>query len=154
VNAAYNPTGATGNFFEVPPSSGIIAIDPSVSVDTLKTTDTGNAGANELALAVAQVQNTSFSTANGDQINGTISGYLASGVSGFGASLSSVTSQLDDQNTVQQMVESQRDSVSGVNEDDEMTDLMKYQRAFQASSQVINIVDNLLDVVVNGLVKN
>jgi flagellar hook-associated protein 1 FlgK len=34
-----------------------------------------------------------------------------------------------------------------------MTDLMQYQRAFQASSRVISIVDNLLDTVVNGLVR-
>ena len=30
---------------------------------------------------------------------------------------------------------------------------MKYQRAFQASSRVINIIDSLLDVVVNGLIR-
>ena len=45
----------------------------------------------------------------------------------------------------------QRDAVSGVSLDEEMADLVKYQRAFQASSRVFTIVDDLLDTVVNGL---
>jgi flagellar hook-associated protein 1 FlgK len=32
-----------------------------------------------------------------------------------------------------------------------MTDLIKYQRAFQASSRVITMLDDLLDTVVNKL---
>ena len=35
--------------------------------------------------------------------------------------------------------------------DEEMADLMKYQRAFQASSRVFSAVDDLLDLVVNRL---
>jgi flagellar hook-associated protein 1 FlgK len=41
--------------------------------------------------------------------------------------------------------------VSGVSLDEEMADLMKYQRAFQASSRVFTVLDDLLDVVVNQL---
>jgi flagellar hook-associated protein 1 FlgK len=152
VNQAYNPTGATGNFFEVPPSSGIIALDPTLSFSTLKTTDTGDAGGNELALAVAQLATKQFSTSGGDQIDGTISGYFAKTVSGFGETFSGVNDRVDNETILQQAVRTQRDSVSGVSQDEELTDLMKYQRAFQASSRVINIVDNLLDVVVNGLI--
>jgi flagellar hook-associated protein 1 FlgK len=48
-------------------------------------------------------------------------------------------------------VRSQRDSVSGVSLDEEMADLLKYQRAFQASSRVFSTIDDLLDTVVNHL---
>jgi flagellar hook-associated protein 1 FlgK len=48
-------------------------------------------------------------------------------------------------------VKSQRDSVSGVSLDEEMADMIKYQRAFQASSRVIQVIDELLDTVVNRL---
>ncbi|HEY2801339.1 MAG TPA: flagellar hook-associated protein FlgK [Chthoniobacterales bacterium] len=153
VNQAYNPTGMTGDFFKVPPDSGIIALDPKLDFTTLKTTDSGDAGGNELALAVAQLATKQFSTSGGDLIDGTISGYFAKTVSGFGETLAGVNDRVDNQALSQQAVRAQRDSVSGVSQDEELTDLMKYQRAFQASSRVINIVDNLLDVVVNGLIR-
>jgi flagellar hook-associated protein 1 FlgK len=153
VNQAYNPTDATGDFFQIPPATGIIALDPNLNFNTLKTTDTGDAGANELALAVAQLATKQFSTAGGDLIDGTITGYFAKTVSGFGETLASTSDRFDDQTILQQAVKTQRDSVSGVSQDEELTDLMKYQRAFQANSRVINVIDSLLDVVVNGLIR-
>jgi flagellar hook-associated protein 1 len=129
----------------------LISLDPTLNASTIKTTNTANAGANELALAVAQVQNQTFSTANGDQINGTISGYYSSAVTGIGEAIDGAQSQLTDQTAVQNMVEQQRSSVSGVNEDDELTNLMTYQSAFQAQARVMNTVNDLLDIVINGL---
>ena len=35
--------------------------------------------------------------------------------------------------------------------DEEMADLVRFQRAYQASSRVFTIVDDLLDTVVNHL---
>jgi flagellar hook-associated protein 1 FlgK len=152
VNTAYNPMGTTGNFFQgTPPSGSLIALDPTLSASTLKSTNTGNPGANELALAVAQVQNQNFSTAGGDQINGTIGGYYSQAVTSIGESIDTAQSQLTDQTAVQTMVQQQRDSVSGVNQDDELTNLMTYQSAFQAQARVMNTVDDLLDVICNGL---
>ncbi len=40
-----------------------------------------------------------------------------------------------------------RESLSGVSIDEEMVDLMQYQRAFQAASRVVQITDGLLDNV-------
>ena len=40
-----------------------------------------------------------------------------------------------------------RESLSGVSVDDEMLDLMQYQRAFQAAGRVVQITDGLLDNV-------
>ena len=151
MNAAYNPTGSTGDFFQVPPASGLIALDPSLNVDTLKTSDTGNSGANELALAVAQVAGKSFSTGSGDLITGTIGQFYNKSVTSLGQSISGLDSRLTDQGAVEAMVRSQRDSISAVSLDEEMADLLKFQRAYQASARVINVMDDLLDVVVNQL---
>ncbi len=46
-----------------------------------------------------------------------------------------------------------KDSVSGVSMDEEMANLIQYQHAYQANSKVISTVDELLDVVINGLKK-
>ena len=47
--------------------------------------------------------------------------------------------------------EEQRLSVSGVSLDEEMTDLITFQHAYQANAKMINTIDQLLDVVINGL---
>jgi flagellar hook-associated protein 1 FlgK len=150
VNAAYNPTGLTGDFFSGSPS-GLIGLQAGLTAASLKTTDTANAGANELALAVATVANTKFHTTSGDLIDGTPSGFLSSIVSGLGQSLASASARLDDQQLSQQAVAAMRDAVSGVSQDEELTDLMQYQRSFQASARYLNVVDSLLELVVTRL---
>ena len=151
VNAAYNPTAATGNFFTVPPTSGIIQLEASLNYTTLKTTDTGNAGANELALAVAEVAQKKFSTAGGDLVDGTIGSFYHRTVSGLGETIAGVDSELADQKIIQGMITGQRDAVSGVSMDEEVADLMKFQRAFQASSRVIGVIDSMLESLINSV---
>jgi flagellar hook-associated protein 1 FlgK len=47
------------------------------------------------------------------------------------------------------MLLTQRDSASGVSLDEEMTNLTKFQRAYQASARVINTIDTLFDSVLS-----
>lgn len=44
-----------------------------------------------------------------------------------------------------------KESVSGVSIDEEMANLIQYQHAYQANAKVISTVNELLDVVINGL---
>ena len=44
-----------------------------------------------------------------------------------------------------------RAAVSGVSLDEEMTDLIQFQHAYTANAKIISTIDELLDVVVNGL---
>lgn len=152
VNGAYNPTGTTGNFFDpAGTTAGTIAVASTVTAANLKASDGGAAGDNTVALAIANLANTSFSTSGGDAIDGTFSGFYSTTVTNIGQSLATANARVDDQNNIQKLVKSQRDAVSGVSLDEEMADLMKYQRAFQASSRVFTIVDDLLDTVVNKM---
>lgn len=155
VNAAYNPTGATGDFFALDPAApaGALALAPGLTPSTLKASDGGPAADNTLALAVSALANKKFSTASGDFIDGTFAQYYGGVVSGLGREVAGAEGRLQDQSNIEDLVRASRQSVSGVSLDEEMTDLMKYQRAFQASSRVINIIDQLLDTVVNGLVR-
>ncbi len=153
VNEAYNTGGTAGDFFSTAPTSGLIAVDSNLTYSTLKTASNGDSGGNDIALAVAAVASKDFSTSSGDGIDGTLSGFYGKVASGLGESVSSSESKLSDQQTVEKLITSQRDAVSGVSQDEELTDLMKYQRGFQASSRVINVIDKLLDTVVNGLIQ-
>ncbi|WP_039655937.1 flagellar hook-associated protein FlgK [Clostridium tyrobutyricum] len=44
-----------------------------------------------------------------------------------------------------------RESTSGVSMDEEMTNLIQFQHCYQANAKMISTVDELLDVVINGL---
>lgn len=152
VNSAYNPSAtAGGDFFAAGgTTAGTLALQGGLTAATLRA-GTGAAGDNSVALAVAGIANQSFSTAGGDAIDGTLSQFFSQSVSNLGQALASANSRVDDQTNISNLVKSQRDSVSGVSLDEEMADLVRFQRAFQASSRVFSVVDELLDTVVNRL---
>lgn len=43
-----------------------------------------------------------------------------------------------------------RQAISGVSMDEEMTNMMKYQHAYNASARMINVIDSMIDKIVNG----
>ena len=49
-------------------------------------------------------------------------------------------------------LELNRLSVSGVSLDEEMTNLIQYQHAYSANAKVISTVNEMLDVIINGLI--
>lgn len=85
---------------------------------------------------------TSGSTAKDKYIS--ITNTLGTSIKTTKESLTSVTGELES-------YEQQRLSVSGVSLDEEMTDLITFQHAYQANAKMINTIDQLLDVVINGL---
>lgn len=85
---------------------------------------------------------TSGSTAKDKYIS--ITNTLGTSIKTTKESLTSVAGELES-------YEEQRLSVSGVSLDEEMTDLITFQHAYQANAKMINTVDQLLDVVINGL---
>ena len=46
-------------------------------------------------------------------------------------------------------IENQRQSVSGVSLDEEMTNLISYQRGYQASARTMTMMDEMLDTLIN-----
>ncbi len=153
VNAAYNPTGTTGDFFQVTAGSeaATLAVNPTLTTASLTTGTSGNPGDNTIATAVAGLITQSFSTAGGDQIDGTFGQYYSGVVSNLGSTVAAAASNLEDQTNIQAVVTQQRDSVSGVSLDQEMTNVLQYQRAYQASAQVMSTINNLLNTVITGL---
>lgn len=65
--------------------------------------------------------------------------------------LNTTNIRLEDQKLSENMAVANRDQFSGVSQDEEMTDMMKFQRSFQASARHISVIDELLDLVVNRL---
>lgn len=53
------------------------------------------------------------------------------------------------QSEVLGFLEDRRSSISGVNMNEEVVDMMKFQSAFQANSRIISIIDEMLDTLIN-----
>jgi flagellar hook-associated protein 1 FlgK len=152
VNGAYNPAHTPGgNFFDSSgTTAGTIALDPGMSSATLQA-GTGAAGDNSIATAVANIANQDFSTAGGDSIDGTIDGFYSNTTSNIGQALDTANTQVTDQTNVQTIVNNQRSSYSGVSLNDEMSKLMTYQTAYQASSELSATVNNMLSAIITDL---
>jgi flagellar hook-associated protein 1 FlgK len=67
----------------------------------------------------------------------------------FTEELADARSQLEDQTAIQDLMNRQRNAVSGVSLDEEMTNLIKYQNAFEASARLVSVIDEMLQTVVN-----
>jgi flagellar hook-associated protein 1 FlgK len=69
-------------------------------------------------------------------------------VTDFGHSLWNASQQVANHEAVSALLSAQRDSVSGVSMEEEMTSLMTYQKAYQASAKLITTVDQMLETLI------
>ena len=103
------------------------------------------------------------STSSG-QLDGTLAGSIAASASNAGiqpyyqATVTTLASNrngaaanLTSQTLLSTQVDKQRDSVSGISTNDETTDLLTFQRAFEASSKFINTIDEMYQTLINNL---
>jgi flagellar hook-associated protein 1 FlgK len=77
----------------------------------------------------------------------TFHGYYAGLVGAVGAAGQQAISMNANQTLLLQQMNNQRDSVSGVNMEEEMTHLLTAQKSFQAASQLVTTVDTLMSTV-------
>ncbi len=56
------------------------------------------------------------------------------------------------QNILTIQIENYRQAVMGVSSDEEMTNMLQFQRSYQAAARVINIVDSMIDTIINGMI--
>jgi flagellar hook-associated protein 1 FlgK len=136
VNGAYG-----GTFFESGPGpaaaslrvTAALAADPR-SVDP----GTGNAGSNDIALAVAGLRNHA-------DVDGAYRAFTAR----VGAEVRNAERQELNNQALTDAVENRRQSVAGVSMDEEMSNLVRFQRGYQASARAMSTMDEMLDVLIN-----
>lgn len=69
----------------------------------------------------------------------------------LGVHAQSVERRVDIQAKIVTEVDGQRAGESGVNLDEEMTNLVQFERAYQASAKVISTIDDMLDALINRM---
>jgi flagellar hook-associated protein 1 FlgK len=98
-----------------------------------------------VALRLAGLASTTQASLNGQ----TFGNYYTETVASLGNALQTANSQVTNQTAVSNMLATQQSSVSGVNIDQEMTNLMGFQRAYEASAQLVNTINQMLITVNN-----
>lgn len=83
----------------------------------------------------------------------TIDSYYKSMVNELGVEVEATGRIVDNQETILSKLQDDRSQESGVSLDEETTNLIQFQHAYQANAKVISTVNELLDVVINGLMK-
>lgn len=146
--AGFGLGGTTGQPFFSGINAGDIRVNAQLVDDPSLLQASGVNGANadnSVALSIAQLEGVRHPGIS----NQSFSENYAQRVAQMGQELASVNTQINDQEIVEQMLLRQRDSVSGVSIDEEMTDLMKFQRAFEASAKLIQTVDEMLNTLMS-----
>jgi flagellar hook-associated protein 1 FlgK len=143
----YNLNGGTGADFFTGTGAGNIQVNAILAGNPAlvqASSSAGESGNNQVALAMARLVDRPV-TALGNQ---TVTQRYNQIVAGLGQSLASANMRLEDQKSVGNLLAAQRDSLSGVSLDEEMTDMVKYQKAFQASARLISTIADMLDTVI------
>lgn len=83
----------------------------------------------------------------------TIDSYFKDAISKLGVDSQQAQRMVTNQGALLSQLETRRESVSGVSLDEEMTNMLQFQRSYEANAKMISVIDQLLDVVVNGLIK-
>jgi flagellar hook-associated protein 1 FlgK len=139
----YSLTGSTGANFFNGTDAATITVNAALAGNPNFIQTSGSAtaaGDNSVALQLAQLG----STAQAALGNQTFNDNYDAAVAALGDSLQTANTQVTNQTAVTQMLTTQRSSVSGVSVDEEMTNLMAYQRAYEASAKLVSTVDTLM----------
>jgi flagellar hook-associated protein 1 len=136
VNTAY---GAT--FYATGPgaAAATLRVDLALQADPgLVVAGSGASGSRDIALAVSQLRDT-------PAVDGTYRAFVAR----IGSDVREAMRQEANAQVLTDAVENRRQSISGVSMDEEMSNLVRFQRAYQASSRAMSTMDEMLDVLIN-----
>ncbi len=147
-SAGYDLSGNTGGTFFTGNSAATLGVNSAVVANPTTFQASGTAGAagdNSVAKALAALATTSFSTLS----NQSFTGNYSSTVAALGSAIASSIDDLNSTNVVSKMLTQQRDSISGVNTDEELTNLTLFQKAYEASAKLVSTLNAMLDTVIH-----
>ncbi len=142
-SGGFSLTGTSGNNFFNGSDAGSMSVYQALVDNPSLIQASGSAtasGDNTVALQLAQLATTNQAGLN----NQTFNGSYDSSVAELGSALDTANTQVSNQTAVTSMLATQRGSISGVNVDEEMTNMMTFQRAYEASAQVVTTVNTML----------
>jgi len=144
-------------FFQVNnPSAGVVtlkAINAAANDDTMNVSvsdimsgasPSPGDGSNALNIFDLSYANLSFGT-----VSDTAGNFYDSMISGLGAQASQVNNEVTNQTSLTTQLNNSRQSVSGVSLDEEMTNMVEEQNAYEAAAKLVSTIAEMMQTVVN-----
>ncbi len=159
------------NFFvaySIPPSSddtdasGITAQNIGINLNlrgneskiAAAATDAGG-GAGDNALKIVQLRHKLFAVEDGtlkETAGGvTFDDYYKNFTARLGVEAHEASRMVTNQETLLDQLDNRKEAISGVSLDEEMANMIQYQRAYQAAARMITTLDSMLDKIINGM---
>ncbi|MEK4538838.1 flagellar hook-associated protein FlgK [Peribacillus sp. FSL K6-1552] len=154
---------STLNFFEIEPGKSAaesIKVNSEILKDPSLIAAGGNSGGasgdNENAKLLADLKKKAFSDystkdQNSKELTGTFDTYYSGIIGKLGVDSQSAQKNLSNSVVLATSVNQNRDSVSSVSLDEEMTDMIRFQQAYNASARMMTMMDEMLDKIINGM---
>ncbi len=146
--AGYGLDNSTGLPYFTGTDAATIAVNPTLltSPESLATSDVINEPGNpNIARAIANVQSELLMGSGTTTVDDSYRSMIAR----LGVASQQASMQADNQSLLTDHLETARQSVSGVSIDEEMTNIIKAQHAYQAAARIISTVDSILDTLIN-----
>jgi flagellar hook-associated protein 1 FlgK len=144
-NWAVAPTAHPSGWIEVNPA---LRRDPTaVAAGFGENGRAANPGNGEAALAIASIRNTQVMVGR----LGSFNDYFADAVSRVGMLGEQSRENLSTQNLIMKQLKDMRESISGVNVDEELANMIKYQHGYNAAARFITTVNSMLDTLINRM---
>jgi flagellar hook-associated protein 1 len=137
VNALHNPGGSGTDFFSYTTGSEASTIAVNVTAATVRTGTASSAEENDIARAIANLA------------GGSTDDLYSTFVTRIGSMVQDAQRQQASSQALVDSVSARRTSTSGVSMEEEMTNMIKFQRAYQAAARAMNTMDDMLDIVIN-----
>ncbi|MFZ1292260.1 MAG: flagellar hook-associated protein FlgK [Melioribacteraceae bacterium] len=139
-----NPT-ETGIDFFTKYENGVLYINEDIlkNNDNIAISSDGTTGDNKIALELAELQNQEVLDGN------TISTLYSDFITGIGNEINLQEQNAESYSLVLNQLANQKAEYSGVSTDEEMVNVMRYQKSYDAAAKMINIADELLETLIN-----
>lgn len=108
---------------------------------------TVNPGDNRAAVAIAAIRNTAVMVGN----TKTFDDFFADTITNVGLKGEQASRSLETQIAIMKELHDMRDAISGVNVDEELADIIKFQHGYNAAAKFIATQDEMLDTVINRM---
>jgi flagellar hook-associated protein 1 len=151
--AGVNPAGLVAqNFFNeapLPPQTGAIdfaldaAVDTNINAISVGTTTAASDGS--VALGISGFRDIKVAALG----NQTIGGFFSSVITDVGQSVRQAKSNLSTTYALSDQIDQQVQAVSGVNMDDELANMQRFQRSYQAAAKVLSVMNETLGDLIN-----